>query len=193
MRKKLNSMDVIHVDKNTGEVICETSGCTSIEDETLTESEKKHKEYVDTHVLNFNKGDGFVKMFTEMAYALSLKLPAKEYQVAIGLSKFVSYEDNILKIGTGKRKHNMDLHEIADAMQTDYSRMTRIMNSLIKHGVFGIMQVGNCKTKNIEKYYIANPYVYINGKNPETELCKYFDNSGWKEFVEEISTLNQVC
>ena len=56
MRKKLNSMDVIHVNKNTGEVICETSGCTSIEDETLTENEKKHKEYIDTHVLNFNKG-----------------------------------------------------------------------------------------------------------------------------------------
>lgn len=189
MRKKINGYDVVHSVKDTGEIICETSGCTSIEDDTLSKEDEKRKEYTDTHVLNFNKSEGFVKMFAETAYVLALHLPPKEYQFAMGLSKFVTYESCSLKNGYGKSSHFMDLREIADVMNVDYTRASRIISSLIKKGVIGQLKIGDRRTEIIKQHYIVNPYIYINGKNPEKEICDYFHNSGWKELLSEINIL----
>lgn len=43
MKKMINGYDVVHIDKETGELICETTGCVSIIDNSLSEKEKKER------------------------------------------------------------------------------------------------------------------------------------------------------
>ena len=83
MKTKIYERNVTHVDSDTGEIICNTAGCTTILDNQKTRDEKKRDEYVKSHVLNFNKGESFVKMFTEVVYKLSFILTPKEFMVAM--------------------------------------------------------------------------------------------------------------
>lgn len=190
MKKRINGRDVTHVDSETGEIICKTRNCTSISDNEKSQREKEQEEYNNSHVLNFNEGENFVKMYTEITYKLSLILPPKEYVTAIALANFVSYENNALVNGYGNKQHYMDLKEISDVLETDYTRISRIMNSLIKKGIFGQFTIGNMSDKKVSKYYIANPYIYINGRNPSLEIMEYFTKSGWREF---INSANVEC
>lgn len=121
-----------------------------------------------------------MKMFPEVVYKLSKTLTPKEFTIAMALSKFVSYETCALKIGYGKNCHFMTLQEIADVMEIEYSRMSRIMSSLISKGVVGQLKIGDISTKKVNKYYIVNPYIYMNGRNLDKETYKYFSESGWE-------------
>lgn len=183
MKTKITGYDVIHANKETGEIICETSGCTSIEDANLSSSELKKQEYLNSHITNFNKKESFVKMFTDTTFILSKKLPPKEFMLAMGLSKFVSYEDCILRIGYGKSMRAMTLHDISDQFEIEYSRVTRLFNSLVSKGVVGEFITGNINDSKKTKVYIVNPYIYLNGKNPDKDVCCYFDKTGWMELL----------
>lgn len=183
MKTKITGYDVIHTNKETGEFICETSGCTSIGDMNLTSSELKRQEYINSHIINFNKKESFVKMFTDTTFILSKKLPPKEFSLAIGLSKFVSYEDCVLRIGYGKSMRAMTLRDVSDQFDIEYSRVTRLVNSLVSKGVIGEFTTGNISNKKKIKVYIVNPYIYLNGKNPDKEICSYFDKAGWLELL----------
>jgi len=185
MTTKINGYDVTHIDTETGEIICQTEGCTEIKDDKLSDSELKRKEYLDSHDMNFNKGEKFVKMYVECVYHLAQKLSAKEFSVAMALARYVEYETCIVCNGYGKGKHYMDLHEIAKELDTDYSRMTRIVGSLIAKGVMGEFKTGDVEGKKVIKYYIVNPFIYSNGSHPENDVIEhFFKNSGWKEFIE---------
>lgn len=186
MKTKINCRDVIHIDKENGDIICETQGCTEIKDDNLTETEKKRLEYISTHEMNFNKGADFVKMYTDIVYKLAQKLSPKEFSVAISLCKYVEFETCILRNGYGKGKHDMDLHEISDELNIDYTRMSRIMSSLIAKGVIGEFKTGNLKTTKIIKKYLVNPYIYTNGAHPEIDVIEHFFNkTGWKQFISD--------
>lgn len=184
MKTKIYERNVTHVDSDTGEIICSTTGCTTILDNQKTRDEKKRDEYVKSHVLNFNKGESFVKMFTDVVYKLSFVLTPKEYMVAMALSNFVSYENNALVNGYGNQQHFMNLKEISEVLNMDYSRTSRVINSLIKKGILGRFKTGNLMSNKFSESYIANPYIYINGTNPSLEVYEYFNKSGWKEFIE---------
>ena len=184
MKTKIYERNVTHVDSDTGEIICNTAGCTTILDNQKTRDEKKRDKYVKSHVLNFNKGESFVKMFTEVVYKLSFILTPKEYMVAMSLSNFVSYENNALVNGYGNQQHFMNLKEISEVLNMDYSRASRVVNSLIKKGILGRFKTGNLMNNKLSESYIANPYIYINGMNPSLEVYEYFNKSGWKEFIE---------
>ena len=43
MTTKINGYDVTHIDTETGEIICQTEGCTEIKDDKLSDSELKRK------------------------------------------------------------------------------------------------------------------------------------------------------
>lgn len=133
--------------------------------------------------MNFNNKEKFVKMYTSTVYKLSQILSAVEFKAIMNLANYVAYETCILKSGWGKHEHNMSLKEISVVLGLDYSRCTRIINSLIQKGVIGLFKTGNPDTGKIEKYYIVNPYIYTNGKNPEKAIVEFFDKSNWKEIL----------
>lgn len=188
MTTKINGYNVTHIDTDTGEIICQTESCTEIKDNKLTEEELKRKEYLETHDMNFNKGVKFVKMYVETISCLANKLSSKELTVVISLARYVDYETCVLCNGYGKGKHYMDLHEVATELKTDYTRITRIFNSLIRKGVIGEFKTGDTENKKIIKRYIVNPFIYSNGSHPENQVVQhFFEKTGWKEFIESGS------
>lgn len=191
---KINGRPVIHVDADSGEIIARTDHCIEIKDGLLTEKEKQKQEYLKTHDTKFNRNAGFVKMYVDAIYVMSKKLSPKEFTVALALSKFVDYETCVLKFGTGKNKHDMTVKEIAAEMNMDYTRASRIINSLISNGVIGEFKTGVAgqKGKRIKKL-IVNPYIYLNGKNPELYVIyHFFANTGWKEFIESTENVVEI-
>lgn len=192
MQTQINGYDVIHIDKNTGDVICETQGCTLIKDNMKSEEEIKAEIYKQEHELNFNKGEKFVKMFADIAYKLALHLPATEYRVAFGLSKFISYESCILEVGYGYEKHNMTLDDISREMKLQYKTASRIISSLIKKGVLAQVKTGQLQSSKTTNCYVVNPYIYLNGKNPTKEVVQhFFTNSGWIEIMNSDDDISE--
>ena len=185
MRKFINGRSVAHVDKETGEVICETDGCTYVKDNHKTPMELELEEYKKNPVENFNADKQFVKMYKKMAYVLAMKLTAPEYRLAFALSNFVAYESCILINGEGRNTHFMTLDEIADVMNFEYSNTAKLVKNLIKKGVMAQIITGEYYTRQEVKCYVMNPYIYINGKNPERDTVRaFFKNSGWQEIME---------
>ena len=183
MEIKINGYDVIHVNKETGEVIAETEGCTSIESSVKMPSELKKEEYVNTHCIDFNKDEPFVKMYPKVVNKLASVLKPNEFKTVMMLSRYVDYENCVLVFGNRKYKHYMTLQEISDVTKIQYSKIATIMRSLIKKGIIGIFKTGNKTTEKLEKCYVVNPYIYMNGKNPLKDICILFKNSGWEDFI----------
>lgn len=109
MRTKINGCDVTHVNTDTGEIICETKGCTEIKDHSLTDKENNKREYMDSHVLDFNNGEKFVKLYDKTIPILRKMLSPTEFTFVISLSEFVSYEDCILRKTHHGNSHILDM------------------------------------------------------------------------------------
>lgn len=182
-RTKMNGLIVNHVDAETGEIICTTSGCTCIEDNSKTEAELEKEEYKNTHCLNFNKNESSVKMFPSVMAKIATALKPSELKTICALSKYIEYETNILFYGNRKNKHYMTLQEISEVTGIDDANISKVINPLIKKGVLGIFKTVNKQTGKKEKYYVVNPYIYFNGKNCSKTTLALFENSGWKEFL----------
>jgi len=177
------------VSDETGEIIDEIYSGDKIV--RMTESKKKKEAYKQQHVLNFNKGVSFVKTFSEAAYILSMMLSPKECQFVMGLNKFISYEDCSIKNGYGTDEHFMSLKELSEEMHVEYSRCSRIMTSLISKGVIGKFETGNIIDGKREYHFLMNPYICINGSNPEKSVCKHFKGTGWEDFINEYYNNNK--
>ena len=182
-KKKINGYNVMHVDKDTGEILCETTGCTEIIDNSKTESEKKRLEYIESHVMSFNKGEKFVKLYDETIKILRKNLTPSEFMVAISLAEYTSYEDCIIKQGGHGNGHDMNMNDLAEELGIEYTRISKIIKSLIQKGVIGRFETGNTYDNKLRKVYIANPYIYFRGNNVNKSVANYFSNSGWKELL----------
>ena len=85
------------------------------------------------------------------------------------------------------QKDYMNVKDIAEAMEMEYSGTARVIRNLIKKGVIGQLEVGKYDNQTTHKIYVVNPYIYINGQNPDEDTLKvFFDNTGWKEFMADV-------
>lgn len=150
-----------------------------------TDKDIEREKYIEEHKLNFNKGVSFVKTYAEASYILGTMLPPKECQFVMKLFKYVTYEECSLRCGYGKGTHYMDLNDISKELHEEYSRVSRLVSSLIKKGILGALEIGNMETNKKYKIYILNPYVCINGVNPAKEVYNYFEDSGWEKLLNE--------
>lgn len=144
----------------------------------LTNEPKKEK---------FNKGQGFVKMFGKTAYVLCKRLPSIEFKVAYSLAYFVEFKTCALVMEKNGKLHYMNVKDIAEAMEMEYSGTARVVRNLIKKVVIGQLEVGKYDNQTTHKIYVVNPYIYINGQNPDEDTLRvFFDNTGWKEFMSDV-------
>lgn len=141
---------------------------------------------------DFNKEVAFVKMYSKIAYVLGEKLTATEFKAAYQLAYFVGYETCILTNNkSGRGNEYLTLQDIADILGMDYKTAARVVRSLRNKGVMTLVEVGHCDNKYYAKYYVMNPYIYINGKVPDKDTLKiFFEHSGWQEIMEEASKLS---
>ena len=184
MKTKLNYENVVHIDRNTGNVICMTNGVTSIEDNIPTESELKKKEFLEKYDPNFNKGARFVKLYDGVLELLTQKLTKAELVFMLKLIKFVSYDDGILRMGGHGNGVILNLDDITTAIGENYKNCNKLMNGLIKKGIIGKHQTGCVEKPDILiKCYIFNPYILNRGVKMNRTILALFENTGWRRPV----------
>ena len=93
MKTVITDRNIVHVDKDTGEAICESEGVITIKDSRLTDKEKKKQEYLDTHEMSFKKKQTFIKLYTDIVPYLMKYTTSAELIFLINISRFVSWED----------------------------------------------------------------------------------------------------
>lgn len=181
MKTKLNGQNVTHIDTETGEIICQTEGCTEITDSNLSEDEKRKKEYEKTHVTNFNEGASFVKLYLNVNN-LRKNLTQSEFTIAISLADFVCYDDCILRRGGHHNGEILSIKSLAEEMDLKYDSLQKTLNSLIKKGVVGIHKTGCRDNPNIMiKAITVNPYIFSKGKSVNKTILSLFHHSNWNE------------
>ena len=114
-------------------------------------------------------------MYSKIAYVLGEKLTATEFKAAYQLAYFVGYETCILTNNkSGRGNEYLTLQDIADILGMDYKTASRVVRSLRNKGVMALVEVGHCDNKYYTKYYVMNPYIYINGKVPDKDTLIFF-------------------
>lgn len=177
MEKKLNGMNITHVDTDTGEIICQTEGCIKIIDTTLSDQEKARKEYEETHVMNFNEGKSFVKLYLDVN-SLRKQLTPNEFSVAISLADFICYEDCILRKGGHGNGKILDIKSLSEEMDIPYESLRKVIRSLLKKKVIAFFEIGDDKSKNSTiKTIMVNPYIYTKGQHILAQVLTIFSDT----------------
>ena len=166
------------VDRESGEILTEILPGDKIK---RKEQEEKAKEYLKEHIMNFNKGASFVKLYDDVLEKLGEELTDPEFKVAVRLAKHVSYEDCILRYNGTKKGKILEREDLCDILNMNYKTCSRIINSLIKKGVLGEHRTGSIEgDRKITKTFTCNPFIYTRGKNIEKGVVDYFyEKSGW--------------
>lgn len=179
MQKQINGHHVLHIDANTGEVICETKNCTFIGDTESSPDEQKQQEYAQTHIINFNEGVDFVKLFKGVN-TLRKALTPSEFSVAISLADFVCYDDCVLRSGGHRNGRILSIKDLSELMSIEYSNLCKTIKTLIKKGVIGIHQTGDKNdSSQIHKTITVNPYIFCRGKDISHTATTLFSESHW--------------
>ena len=182
MNKRINCMDVIHTDKETGEIICETTGCTQIKDNVLSEKEIERNKYLDSHIMKFKDGDVFVKFYVEAIPLLRKHLTPSEFVFAVSIAEFVSWQDCVLRKGTHGNNHIIDMKEMAELLDMDYGVVRRLVSSLKKKGVIGKHETGTIledSDSKMKTVYTVNPHIYFRGVDVNKTVASFYEDSGW--------------
>lgn len=183
-KKFINGYDVTHIDTKTGEILMQTHQCTCIMDSTKTKKQLEAEEYKQTHMMDFNVDESFVKLYDDVIYKIRNKLTLLEYKLISILPHFIEYETCALVIGIGTNKHYMALKEISQIMDIKYSATAKLVKGLIQKGIIAQITTENPQTSQKIKYYVVNPYLYINGKNPEKAIVRLFaSHSDWQRLI----------
>jgi len=150
------------------------------------EDEKK-VEYMNSHEMNFNKGVSFIKLYDKSITTLRKNLTPTEFTFAISLTELVSYEDCILRTNGHGNGKVLDMKDLSEILDINYSVVRRVVSSLKKKGVIGCHDTGSI-SKDIDtklnKVYTANPYIYFRGVNVNKTVSNFYKNSGWNSIAE---------
>lgn len=76
--------------------------------------------------------------------------------------------------------NDMTLHDISATLDMEYTRVSKVIKTLITKGILGKFETGNNDNGILRKVYIMNPYICSRGNNLTKTVENYFINSGWK-------------
>ena len=142
-------------------------------------------QYINDHLMKFNEGKTFVKIYDEVVPLLEKYLTHPEFRLAIILTPHVSYEDCIIRETMDRRSKILGLQDLADIHGYDYGYIRKIMAGLKNKGVIGRHDSGTVlpdeKSKQI--IYTVNPYIYFRGNNINKTIFTFYANSGWEELL----------
>lgn len=188
MEKKINCANITHIDTDTGEIICQTEGCTEIKDSNESAEERARKEYERTHILNFNEGKSFVKLYTGGLNILRQHLTPTEFVFAISLAEFVTWEDCVLRASSNGHSHIITAKELSELLDMDYNVVRRLIAALKKKGVIGKHDTGSIIDNSdikIKSVYTVNPYVFFKGINANRTVTAFYEHTGWRELMDK--------
>lgn len=151
---------------------------------SITRSEQL--QYANSHIMKFNNGKTFVKIYDEVVPMLEKYLTAPEFKFAISLTPHVSYEDCIIRETQDRSSRILNMKDIAEIHNYKYGYVRKIMASLKNKGVIGKHETGSILTEYVgadNVVYTVNPYIYFRGTNILLPTHSFYENSGWKEML----------
>ena len=161
------------------------------EGDRLTLRRSEQDDYAATHVIDFNKGKSFVKIYDDVVPLLEKYLTLSEFKLAISLMIHVSYEDCIIRRTRDRRSEIINIKKLSEIHDMNYDYTKKLMMSLKKKGVVGKHETGtilsDCEQR-INTIYTVNPFIYFRGSDLLTPVHSFYINSGWKELLEQSAT-----
>ena len=137
-------------------------------------------------IRNYNGDVKFVKLFDYTEELHDLLNNDAAFNIAIRLSKFICYDDCILRMGGHKNGKILDVHDISEVLKIPYNTLRKHISVLYKHGILAICKTGTkYNPDNIKNIIIANPDVYMRGTNINKTVISIFKEAGWNGFKEE--------
>ena len=164
-----NGSPLYTVDSETGEVtplVIET-GDRVVRSRSLRCYAEIREEYV-----ALNEGRPFIKLFPDMAAALSERLTASEMQTLFLLLPYVGTNSGILRHPKGKfltRKRLLADHAGTQGVRT----IDRSLQGLAKKGV-----LAKCCIQE-KTAYLINPYLFQRGSKANATLLTLFEKTEW--------------
>lgn len=188
MKTVITDRNIVHVDKDTGEAICESAGVITIKDSRLTDKEKKKQEYLDTHEMSFKKKQTFIKLYTDIVPYLMKYTTSAELIFLINISRFVSWEDCIIRESTNGNSHIVSMKELAELLNMNYGVVRRLIASLKKKGIIGKHETGTIlpnKDNSVKIAYTVNPHIFFRGVNVNKSVLAFYEDSGWSDLLDK--------
>ena len=133
-------------------------------------------QYLENNIINFNRKEAFVKVFTNPVLSLYLALPAKEFSIAMGIIPFISYKDGVLR-HEGKIA---DIKTISDILNENYDSFRKHIKNLIQAQVLArIERPSDVDKSKTRQCLVVNPYIYLRGQDIEKDIVNVFSSSPW--------------
>ena len=118
-----------------------------------------------------NHGRAFVKVYADTVKELCNRLSPAGLSMCFEIFPFIESKSGILKKGNGAF---VDLQYLQKQTGKSYATVKRGMAELLKYGIIAKTTVKR------RQAYLANPYVFMNGRVANDTLIRLFENSGWK-------------
>ena len=143
-------------------------------------------EYMSNHIVDFNRGRSFVKVYDEVVPLLEKYLTPAEFKFVICLMPHVSYEDCIIRQTQDRNSKILNLKELAELHGYRHDYVRKMISSLKRKGIVGKHETGNILKNykgNTNVAYTVNPYIYFRGSDINYTTYSFYNNSGWKELL----------
>jgi len=167
---ELKKMTHSVVDMETGEIVSTIGQGDRI-------LRKESIDAVEGKIINFNKGEAFVKVYDDGMRKIRKYLTNSQFSFICHLLPQIEYNTNIIRNDDGT------LMEITDMSQ--YTNMTYISNYklitvLISRGIVGKWETGSRDEKGrILQCFVVNPYIFHKGTMIPDGLMELFGKTGW--------------
>jgi len=158
------------LDTETGEVINTIGEGDSV-------YRKESRDAIAGKIINFNKGESFVKTYDDGMKRVRGKLTNAQCSFLWYLLPQMEFNTNILRNDDGTLLENKHLEKITN-MKYDTNR--KLMLSLVKDGIIGQWRVGSADKKDLEfECFVVNPYIFHKGTMIYEGLLELFGKTGW--------------
>lgn len=162
------------IDAETGEIIND-----------LYEGDKIISPYQqdNNQIKNYNGDKRFVKLFDGTEELHRLLKNDGVFSTAIRLSKYVCYDDCVLRTNGHKNGNVLDVHELSELMKIPYNTLRKHISVLYKNGVLALCKTGTKGNPDlINDCIIANPDVFMRGSNVNKTVLSIFQEAGWDDY-----------
>jgi len=158
------------IDTETGEVINTIGDGDSV-------YRRESREAIEGKVINFNKGEAFIKAYDEGMRKIGNKLTNAQFAFICHLLPQIEYNTNILRNRDGTLMEIVDMSEYTGITYVPNYKMTRAM---ITMGIMGRWETGarDEKGKKLE-CLVMNPYIFHKGTMIPDGLLELFSKTGW--------------
>lgn len=176
------------IDKDTGEILGETTIKDGMKVKIVTVNQQNDSL---NSLVAVNSDLLFIKLFGGNSDMLCDKLSNSEVAMLVFLSKYVCYEDCVLRMNGERNAHAMSMKELAQLHHMKPNTFRKIMASLKAHRVIGVHETGSVNN-NQTKWITVNPYVMCRGLKVQRWVADFYADSEWNASKKKSTVVDEA-